>query len=390
MRLRRLSANQPGFKNVDFREGFNIVVAERTKESTKKDSRNGLGKSTLIELIHFCLGKGTQKGQVPVVDDLKGWECSLELELFGDRVTLSRAVDDQRRVAVAGEFSSWLVAPEWDADETKFFISLAGLRDNLAIDFFGLGSEDALPKYSPTFRSLISYFSRRGKDAYSSPFEHHRKQREWDKQVNVAFLLDLSWQDAAAWQVLKDEKAVVDQLARAVKEGVLPDYPGTEGALETERVRLAEQIVRQEAELEAFRVHENYRDIEAAANDLTERMHQLATRASPTARALTCIAPPPRKKPRRRSRRRSSRLSLRRSTSISQKRSCAVSTTLPSSTGRSSRTAGSTCWGRSNGSSKSVVSATRSSNASTLSVRRTWRCCGPTGRWTSFNRSKVV
>lgn len=276
MRLRRLTANQPGFKTVDFRDGFNIVLAERTKESTKKDSRNGLGKSTLIELIHFCLGKGTQKGQVPRVDDLGGWEFSLDLDLFGDRVTLIRAVDDQGRVAVTGEFSKWPVTPEWDADATKFFISLGGLRDNLASDFFGLGSEDALPKYSPTFRSLISYFSRRGKDAYSSPFEHHRKQREWDKQVNVAFLFDLTWQDAAAWQVLKDEKAVVDQLARAVKDGVLPDYLGTEGALETERVRLSEQIERQERELEAFRVHEDYRDIEAAANDLTERMHQLA------------------------------------------------------------------------------------------------------------------
>ena len=275
MRLRQLSANQPGFRTVSFREGFNIVVAERTKESTKKDSRNGLGKSTLIELIHFCLGKGTQKGQVPVVDDLKGWEFSLELELFGQGVTLSRAVDDQRRVAVGGSFSNWPATPEWDADETKFFISLTGLRDNLARDFFGLGPEDALPKYSPTLRSLISYFSRRGKDAYSLPFEHHRKQREWDKQVNVAFLLDLSWQDAAAWQLLKGEKAVVDQLARTVKEGVLPEYLGTEGALETERVRLTEQIERQGARLQAFRVHENYRDIEAAANDLTERMHQL-------------------------------------------------------------------------------------------------------------------
>lgn len=276
MRLRRLTSNQPSFKHVEFRKGFNIVVAERTKESTRKDSRNGLGKSTLIELIHFCLGKGTTKGQVPVVEELQGWEFTLELELFGNVVTLSRAVDDQRRIAVAGDFSSWPITPEWDEDETKFFISLAGLRDNLASDFFGLGSEDATPKYSPTFRSLISYFSRRGRDAYSSPFEHHRKQREWDKQVNLAFLLDLSWQDAAAWQVLKDEKSVVDQLARAVKEGVLPDYLGTEGALETERVRLTEQVERQEAELRGFRVHEDYREIEATANNLTERMHQLA------------------------------------------------------------------------------------------------------------------
>src|SRR5215210_2586484 len=130
MRLRRLTANQPEFKEVVFRDGFNIVLAERTKESTKKDSRNGLGKSTLIELIHFCLGKGTQKGQVPVVDDLRGWEFSLEVELFDADVILTRAVDDQRRLVVSGDFSKWPAAPEWDADEAKFFISLLGLRDN--------------------------------------------------------------------------------------------------------------------------------------------------------------------------------------------------------------------------------------------------------------------
>jgi uncharacterized protein YydD (DUF2326 family) len=276
MRFYSLRANQPGFTDVVFRDGFNLVVAERTKESTKKDSRNGLGKSTLIELIHFCLGKGVQKGQVPVVDDLQGWAFSLELELFQERVTLTREVDDPKRLAVEGSFSNWPVEPEWHADESTFFISVGGLRDVLARDFFALGAEEAASKYSPTLRSLLSYFSRRGKDAYTSPFEHHRKQAEWDKQVNVAFLLSLSWQDASAWQELKDEKKILDQLARAIREGVLPEYLGTEGALETERVRLGGEIAEQRARLQAFRVHENYRDIEAQASELTEQLHQLA------------------------------------------------------------------------------------------------------------------
>jgi uncharacterized protein YydD (DUF2326 family) len=52
----RVRADQPTFRDVTFTSGFNVVLAERTKESTKKDSRNGLGKSTLIEIISFCLG----------------------------------------------------------------------------------------------------------------------------------------------------------------------------------------------------------------------------------------------------------------------------------------------------------------------------------------------
>jgi len=51
-----VKSDKSSFKKIDFQPGFNIILAERTKESTKKDSRNGLGKSTLIEIIHFCLG----------------------------------------------------------------------------------------------------------------------------------------------------------------------------------------------------------------------------------------------------------------------------------------------------------------------------------------------
>jgi uncharacterized protein YydD (DUF2326 family) len=276
MRLLRLRANQPGFHEVAFRDGFNIVIAERTKEATKKDSRNGLGKSTFIELIHFCLGKGAQKGQVPVIDDLAEWSFTLDVELFGDEVALTRRVDNPKRVAVSGNFDRWPIEPTWDPDTSTFFISIGDLRDVVARGSFGIGSEEASAKYSPTLGSLLGYFSRRGRDAYSSPFEHHRKQLEWDKQVNVAFLLGLNWQDAAAWQTLKDEKKVLDQLGRAVKEGMLPDYLGTEGALETERVRLAEDIAEQERRLASFQVHENYRDIEGEANALTEQLHQLA------------------------------------------------------------------------------------------------------------------
>lgn len=44
------------FKRVIFHPGFNVVTAEKTQDSKEKDSRNGLGKSSLIEIIHFLLG----------------------------------------------------------------------------------------------------------------------------------------------------------------------------------------------------------------------------------------------------------------------------------------------------------------------------------------------
>src|SRR5580693_5426941 len=60
--LVRVSSNQPSFREVEFKPGFNVILAERTKDATKKDSRNGLGKSTLIEIISFCLGSKGKRG----------------------------------------------------------------------------------------------------------------------------------------------------------------------------------------------------------------------------------------------------------------------------------------------------------------------------------------
>jgi uncharacterized protein YydD (DUF2326 family) len=54
--LHGVYANQPSFRPVEFIQGLNLIIAERTDTSTKKDTTNGLGKTTLVEIIDFCLG----------------------------------------------------------------------------------------------------------------------------------------------------------------------------------------------------------------------------------------------------------------------------------------------------------------------------------------------
>jgi uncharacterized protein YydD (DUF2326 family) len=56
-------ANRNSFKAVEFLPGFNVILADRAETSSARESRNGLGKSTLIEIIHFCLGSRTRKVQ---------------------------------------------------------------------------------------------------------------------------------------------------------------------------------------------------------------------------------------------------------------------------------------------------------------------------------------
>ena len=182
----RVRANQSTFREVTFTEGLNIVLAERTKESTKKDSRNGLGKSTLIEIISFCLGAKPDKSGLGHVE-LSEWAFTLEMHLRGQPVSVTRSTKDAGKVFIEGDTTGWPVPSRKDKKTGRPVLRAAewiGLLGNL---MFGLPPGGFDSDYAPTFRSLISYFIRRGKDAYSIAFEHYRKQKEWDKQVNNGF-----------------------------------------------------------------------------------------------------------------------------------------------------------------------------------------------------------
>lgn len=54
--ISRIYANDTRFKPVKFEKGLNVILADRKQDSDEKDSRNGIGKTTLINILHFCLG----------------------------------------------------------------------------------------------------------------------------------------------------------------------------------------------------------------------------------------------------------------------------------------------------------------------------------------------
>jgi len=272
--IKRIRCDQSSFRTVELKEGFNVVLADRTTISSDKDSRNGLGKTTLIEIIHFCLGSTLKKNSVLSSRAIKNWTFILDFTLNGQDHSVYRNTSNPSIVRLEGNFSDWPIKPEKDA--SGYFMKTNDWKKLLGFFMFDLDLDLYGRKYAPTFRSLISYFARRGVGAFQDPFKHYPQQKEWDIQVNNAYVLGLNWEYASEFQNLKDQEKTLRELKKAAKEGLLTGYIGTLGELEAERIGFQERVERLEGELKSFKVHPQHAEIEEKANELTEEIHKIS------------------------------------------------------------------------------------------------------------------
>ena len=271
--IKAIRCDQPSFRTVHLSAGMNIILADRTHEETKQDSRNGLGKSSLIEVIHFCLGSDFARSGLTSTA-LRGWTFSLDLEIAGKLISIARNTGSPRVVSICGDMSGR------QNDEMRQHIQdqqlpVSEWNKFLGKQFFDI-SQDSSAKYQPQFRNIISYFVRRRNDSYFSPFEHHRKQRIVDTQVNNAFLLGLAFKYASEFQLLKDRKKDLSQLKTLSSSGPLGRILGTMGELQALKVRLEKKASDQSRRLQDFRVHEDYNEIALKSDMLTTEIQQAA------------------------------------------------------------------------------------------------------------------
>jgi uncharacterized protein YydD (DUF2326 family) len=273
--IRAIRCDQPSFREVVFTAGMNVVLAERADTSSEKDSRNGLGKSTLIEIIHFCLGATAHRDGGIFSVKVRGWTYFLEMTIMGQPLIVSRntSTAEANRVTVTSRFD-YTTAETLDKEANETVMSVESWRDFLGLTLFSF-PPDSSRHYTPSFRSLISYMVRTGKDSYTTPFEHHRKQLEWDKQVNNAFLLGLAWEDASDLQEKKEEKQDLDARTRFLAQQVQGNPRRLLGALEASRIQIRQKLSQEEKELSNFQVHPQYQDINVSVDRLTAEIHAL-------------------------------------------------------------------------------------------------------------------
>ena len=270
--IHRISSDQPTFRSVRFEPGFNVVLADRTEASSSKDSRNGLGKTTIVHIVHFCLGSDGAELAAPQLND---WAFTLDLDLLGKLIRVTRRVGPAAgKVLIDGNTSDWPIQPKKEKKSGERTLKIGEWRVVLGQLMFGLSAEKGVDKFGPTFRALLPYFARNTSHAYTEPFEIFDKQQVWQRQVANAYLLGLEWRHSQELQLLRERDKQLGELKRLVESGVMVGLIGEDlGALEARKVQLEVQRDKQAAQLRDFRVVEQYRVIEQEANRLTKEIH---------------------------------------------------------------------------------------------------------------------
>lgn len=131
MFLSSLTSSDPRFKTLHFREGLNILVADRTETSEQGDSRNSIGKTSFVKVLKYVLGGDlASEFKVPELAE-HSFTATLSLpsadDEVVDEVTVTRAVSPATRVRVLG-WSATGGATDLHVDEWRELLSRSVFR----------------------------------------------------------------------------------------------------------------------------------------------------------------------------------------------------------------------------------------------------------------------
>lgn len=264
--LHRLAADDSRFRTVRFRPGLNILVAQSTEHSTVTDSRNGLGKSSFVELLHFLLGGQAKPSDLVRSEALRNWTFALELNGHPgnhELLTVKRSGSDPTTV--------WLQTIPTAPDRRR--LRLTDWQRQIEADLFGLRE----PHPGLSGRMLLSFLIRRASShGFNSAVQSFPKQRDVDATPNLAYLLGLDAGLAEKYKQLADRRAARQDLKKASADPhLLGSVVGTTGDLKGEIGVLKSDIEQYRRQAEEFQVVPQYEDLQARADEINRIIQDL-------------------------------------------------------------------------------------------------------------------
>ncbi|MCE5218286.1 DUF2326 domain-containing protein [bacterium] len=258
-----IDSDLPTFKRLRFAPGLNVLLATKSDESTRHDTRNRAGKSSLVDLVRYLLGG--ERGDLLEREALRGYKFEASVDVGNTRLEVSRTTSARSKPVI-----TYIGVPGTTAPPAGS-LNITAWRACLGASVFGLASEaaDRREQYSPSLRSLLAYFARKeASGGFHEPRTHTRQQLVWDWQVNLSYLLGLDWRLAQQRQLMRDRDETLRKRAT--------DAAASSAEVQNEHARALTRATHLQEELDTFRVHPRYAELEREASGITSSLADLA------------------------------------------------------------------------------------------------------------------
>lgn len=254
MKLLSLGANKNTFHPIQFKDGINIIVGKQVSPHNKNDGNtyNGVGKSLIIHLLHFCLG--SNKIDAFTVN-LPGWEFTLRFKIDALEYYTTRGADNQSKIDFNGEI-----------------VTVKVLRKKLLDLILG---DIELPK-NMTFNTVVSRFARRYRTCYTKYDTYLTKETDYSIILNNCYLLGIDTSLIEEKKELRDKQIAAKDTEKAIKKDpMFKQYYLGKNDAEIDVAELQYRMAELEKEILAFKISSNYHELEKEANEKSFKKKEL-------------------------------------------------------------------------------------------------------------------
>lgn len=265
--IHRMFSSLSSFKELEFKSGLNVLIAQKESGASDKQTRNRAGKTSLIEIVHFLTGSDAGRDSLFRAEALADKTFGIEFDLSGEKTVAERSGKEKSKIHVGG--GRFL--------KGKTRISNSDWVEVLGEQMFGLHTLPEGAGRVPTFRSLFAYFARRQlSGAFTTPEKQAIMQQAGDYQVALLFLLGLDWKIASDWQKVRDREKTLDELKKAAGAGAFGSIIGKAADLRTQLTVTEARLSDLKAQVSSFRVLPQYEELEAEANKITQTLKNIS------------------------------------------------------------------------------------------------------------------
>ena len=274
--IRRLTSDLSSFKPLTFESGLNVLLADKSEGASDRQSRNGAGKTSFVELLHFLFGGDARPNSIFRSEALRDSTFEGLVDVGSGQVSVTRSGAEPSSIELS-QCDHLGLAADLGMASNSALVRNEEWKRILGHHWFSLPQENDNGRFAPSFRSLLSGFVRRhAGGGFENPTQHAAKQQTWDQQVSTSYLLGLDWRIGSRFQELRERQNSMRALRNAVRDGDLGRYLGRAPELRT-RLTLADSKVEQlRARPDAFEVVPQYAELEEEASHLTEEIGRLS------------------------------------------------------------------------------------------------------------------